>query len=177
MTSRSVALLKGINLGRRQVPMATLRELASDIGLGNPHTYVASGNLLFDSAESAHQVETALEGALAKRFGFSVDVVVRSAAEWNLYRASNPFPQESEQTPNLVMISVGKQPASDDDVERLRARAWGEERVERVGDVLWIYFAGGAARSKLGLGPSKGVWTARNWRTVVKLDELLNGPS
>lgn len=170
---RHIALLKGINLGKRQVPMAALRELAAGIGLNAPQTYVASGNLLFDSPMPAAEVEAALEAALATRFGFGVDVVVRSAAQWRDYRAGNPFTQQSEQSPNLVMLSVGKQPATDEDAERLRTRAEGEERVERVGDVLWFYFANGAGRSKLGLAPAKGVWTTRNWRTVVKLDELL----
>jgi uncharacterized protein (DUF1697 family) len=174
---RHVALLKGINLGRRQVPMAALRDLAAQIGLENPRTYVASGNLLFESEEPARHVEERLEAALAARFGFTVDVVVRSSVQWQAYRAGNPFPQESEQSPNLVMISVGKQPPRDDDVERLRTRATAGEKVERVGDVLWLYFAGGAARSKLGLGPAGGIWTARNWRTVVKIDELLWAPA
>jgi uncharacterized protein (DUF1697 family) len=60
-------------------------------------------------------------------------------------------------------------------VAALRARAEGGEKVEVRGDALWIWFANGAGRSKLGLSAGKGVWTSRNWRTVLALDEMLRG--
>jgi uncharacterized protein (DUF1697 family) len=57
-----VALLRGINVGgHRKVPMALLRETALGIGLIEPRTYVASGNLVFRSEEAAPALETRLE--------------------------------------------------------------------------------------------------------------------
>lgn len=169
-----VALLRGVNVGgHRKVPMAELRAVAEALGLENPRTYVASGNLVFESGESGAELEVLLEKGLAERFGFGVDVIVRSAAQWVRYRAGNPFPDESAEAPSLVMISVGKEAPRDEDVDALRARAGPNERVERVGDAVWIWFGDGAGRSKIGTGPARGVSTTRNWRTVVAIGEML----
>lgn len=168
-----VALLSGINVGgHRKVAMADLRDLAARLGLTDPRTYIASGNLIFSSDASAPALEDMLEHAIEERFGFRVDVIVRTARQWAAYRAGNPFPSESEREPNLVMIAVGRVPVTNADVLTLRGRASANERIERAGDALWIYFGDGPARSKLGSGQAKTVSTTRNWRTVVKLAEI-----
>jgi uncharacterized protein (DUF1697 family) len=55
----------------------------------------------------------------------------------------------------------------------LRARAADGERIERVGDALWIHYPRGAGRSKLTpalFDRSAGSpVTARNWNTVLEL--------
>jgi uncharacterized protein (DUF1697 family) len=172
-----VALLRGINVGgHRKVPMAELRNLATGLGLEGARTYVASGNLLFHSEAAAATLEQKLERSLRDRFGFEVDVLVRSAADWARYQAGNPMREESGRQPNLVMMTLGKRPASDADVDALRARASASERVERVQDAIWTWFGDGAGRSKIGSGPpGKEVWTTRNWRTVATLGEMLDG--
>ena len=172
-----VALLRGINVGgNRKLPMAELRALAEALELENPRTYVASGNLVFGSSLKREALETKLEGAIAEHFGFPVDVVVRSASEWAAYRAANPFPKESEASANLVMLCIGKESATDAQLEVLRSSAVENERVEMRGDAYWIWFGNGAGRTKIGTGSAKGsVWTTRNWRTVVALDEMLRG--
>ena len=170
-----VALLRGINVGgNRKLPMAELRALAAGLGLEAPRTYVASGNLVFRSSLDGGALEKKLECAIADRFGFAVDVIVRSAAEWSRYRDSNPFPEESEATPNYVMLCLGKEAATDVQVEALRAKAADDEKVERRDDAIWIWFGSGAGRSKIGTGPAKAVVTTRNWRTVLAIDEMLN---
>jgi uncharacterized protein (DUF1697 family) len=172
--AKHVALLRGINVGgHRKVPMAALRELAQEIGLGDPRTYVASGNMVFESGEKPAALERKLEQAIEAKFGFDVDVIVRTAAQWADHVASNPFPEESRRSPGLVMLVIGREAADDSAVERLRARASGGERVERRGGALWIWFANGAGRSKIGLAGGKGVWTSRNWSTVLALHEML----
>lgn len=172
---RFVALLAGINVGgHRKVPMAELRELADRLGLTQVQTYVASGNLVFQSDEAGIALEQKLERAVADRFGFNVHVIVRSSGEWAQYVAGNPMREESERHPNLVMMTIGKRAATDVDVEALRAKASAKERVERAGDAIWIWFGDGAGRSKLGAGSSsKEVWTTRNWRTIASLADML----
>ncbi|MDB5669236.1 MAG: hypothetical protein JWO25_195 [Alphaproteobacteria bacterium] len=175
MEKQFVALLRGINVGgHRKVPMAALRDLAGELGLEAPRTYVASGNLVFAGGDANTALESRFETAIEERFGFRVDVIVRSKAEWTAYRKSNPFVAESEETANFVMLCIGKQPATDAHVEALRARASEKEKVERRGDAIWIWFGEGAGRSKIGSVPGKSVWTSRNWRTVVAIDEMMS---
>jgi uncharacterized protein (DUF1697 family) len=172
--ARFVALLRAINVAaQRKVPMADLRALAAGLRLGNPRTLIASGNLVFESDGQPAALEAMLEEGLKQRFGFPVDVMVRTADRWAGYCAANPFPAESALKPNFLLLYVGKQAADDKAVETLRARADAGERVARTGDALWIYFANGGGRSKLSGGPRPGLWTGRNWRTVLKLQDML----
>ncbi|MCG7348110.1 DUF1697 domain-containing protein [Sphingomonas sp. ACRSK] len=170
-----IALLRGINVGgHRQVPMAELRMLAQDIGFRGARTHVASGNLVFASDVPARAAEKVLEQAIERRFGFAVDVVARSAAEWRAYLVDHPFAAEGEREPNLVMLCIGKQAATVADAAALRSRAGARERVELRGDALWLYFGDGAGRSKMGLGPGAGIWTTRNLRTVRTIAGMLD---
>ena len=106
--ARHIALLRGINVGgHRKVPMAELREMAAELGLADVRTYVASGNLVFDSADGAG-LEARLEQAIRQRFGFPVDVVLRSAAQWQAYVRANPMMEESGRHPSQVMMVIGK---------------------------------------------------------------------
>ena len=63
---RQVALLRGINVGRaKRVAMADLRKLLADLGYGQVHTVLNSGNVVFDAgsvppATSATRIEEAL---------------------------------------------------------------------------------------------------------------------
>ena len=169
-----IALLRGVNVGGpRKVEMATLRKLCADIGLGDVRSYVNSGNLVFTADGKAQPHEKRIEAAIEKHYGFTVDVMVRSAKDWAGYIGGNPFPDLAEQHPAKLMIMVPKQPLGSDAVDILRAKAVGEERVERVGEVIWLYFADGAGRSKLAVtAPGKIPVTMRNWRTVLKLNEM-----
>ena len=171
---RFVALLRAINVAaQRKVPMADLRALAAELGLRNPRTLIASGNLVFDGEGTPAALEAALEEGLQRRFGFSVDVMVRTAEQWARYCEVNPLAEESALKPNYLLLYVGKEAAAGRALEALRARAAPEEKVAGSGDAIWIYFANGGGRSKLSGGPKPGLWTGRNWRTVLKIREML----
>jgi uncharacterized protein (DUF1697 family) len=169
-----IALLRGINVGgSRKIAMATLRDLCTEAGLGDVRSYVNSGNLVFTGKGKAEVQEKRIEAAIEAHSGFTVDVMVRSAKDWSAYIRGNPFPDLSEQHPARVMLLVPKQPLPSDAVAILRSKAVGEEQVERVGEVIWIYFAQGAGRSKLAVtSPGRVAVTTRNWRTVLKLNEM-----
>ena len=171
--ARQIALLRGINVGgHRKVPMAQLRALAEELGFADVRTYVASGNLVFDGEGTGATLEARLEQAIEQTFGFPVDVIVRSAAQWAAHVRANPMKEESERHPNQVMMMIGKQAPAQADVDALARRASPNERVRLAGKAIWIWFGDGAGRSKLnGAGP-KGVWTTRNWRTILTLADM-----
>jgi uncharacterized protein (DUF1697 family) len=172
-----IALLRGINVGgHNKIPMAELRSLCGDLGWGDVRSYIQSGNLVFRADGAVAALEELLEGAIERRFGLAIPVIIRSAAAWPGYLSGNPFPEASQREPNLVMLALSKAPPRPDAVAALQERASGGERVEQVGDALWMHFDGGVARSKL----SPAVFdrlvgspvTTRNWRTVLELNEL-----
>lgn len=158
--------------------MADLRTLCDGIGWLDVRSYIQSGNLVFRSPGSPGELERALGEAIERRFGLEVPVIVRTAEEWPAYMRGNPFPDASTKEPNLVMLALAKSPPAPDAAARLEERAASGERIARVGDALWIHFAGGAtATSRLSpafLDRCAGSpVTTRNWRTVLALDALV----
>ena len=157
--------------------MAELRSLCAEIGWNDAQSYIQSGNLLFTASGNPARLESQLEEAIEQRFGLQIPVIVRSANDWLTYAKSNPFPNASANTPNLVALALSKQTPKPDAVEQLQERAADGERVALVGKALWIHFAGGTARSKLAPAVLDRLVgspvTARNWRTVCKLEEML----
>lgn len=173
-----VALLRGINVGgNTRMPMQELRELCTALGWRDVQSYIQSGNVVFSAGGAAAELERALEQALRHRFGLAIPVIVRAGADWPAYVARNPFPAESAREPSLVMLALSKVPPKPDAEAALQERAANGEQIARVGDALWIHFAGGAGRSRISPGLlDRSVGspvTTRNWRTVLKLNEML----
>ena len=181
-TERYIALLRGINVtGRNKVPMADLRTLCSKNGMTEVETYIQSGNLIVTASGSPDEIATQLEGLIEKKFKFTIPVIVRRASEWPAYMKGNPFPEASATEPNAVMIALSRKKPNAAALAGLRERAVRGERLELVGDALWIHFKDGVANSKLAPGLFDRLVgspvTTRNWRTVVKLGEMTKGPS
>jgi uncharacterized protein (DUF1697 family) len=171
-----VALLRGINVGRgKRIPMADLRTLCERLGWTAVRTYIQSGNVIFRAEGTAQSLSTRLENALPPAFGVTASVITISTDELVRHSHGNPFSEESRVAPNLVLLALSKEPPADDALDELRRRA-GTERLERVGDALWIHYADGAGRSRLTPGlldrAIRSPTTTRNWRTVMKLVEL-----
>src|SRR5688572_22236820 len=82
---RKLALLRGVNVGGRVLPMAALRELCTGLGWREVRTYIQSGNVVFESDDKPAALEAALEAAITERFGFKVQVIVRTPAQWAVY--------------------------------------------------------------------------------------------
>ncbi len=76
---RYVALLRGINVGgKNKVDMKQLKAVFEDAGMTSVRTYINSGNVIFQSTtRSRTGLATTIEKAVARRFGFHVDVLVR----------------------------------------------------------------------------------------------------
>ena len=174
---RKVALLRAVNVGGRKLPMAELRALCRELGWGEVATYIQSGNVLFEAEGKPEVLEAALEKAIVACFGLEVPVIVRTGGQWAQYPAVNPFPKVGRDEPNRLMLLLSKQAPAADAAVRLQERASDGEKVERAGDALWIHYPAGAGRSKL--SPSLidrlvgSPATARNYRTVLKLQEML----
>ena len=175
--STFIALLRGINVGgHNKVPMAELRPLCAELGWKDVQTYIQSGNLVFTAGGAAAALEAKLEGAIERRFGFKISVLVRAAEDWPAYVKGNPFPEASEKEPNAVMLGLSKSPPKADAERSLNERATHGERIVQVGEALWIHFGDGVVGSRLSPGLLDRLVgspvTTRNWRTVLKLGEM-----
>jgi uncharacterized protein (DUF1697 family) len=77
-----VALLRAINVGRRIVKMDRLRTLFEELGFGNVETFIASGQVIFDTrAADATRLETKIEKHLRAALGYDVATFIRTPTE------------------------------------------------------------------------------------------------
>jgi uncharacterized protein (DUF1697 family) len=171
-----VALLRGINLGsHNKIAMPKLRELIEGLGAEDVSTYVQSGNVVLTGTGGAAKLGKAIERAIEKELGLSVDVMLRTPAQLAKIVAANPFAKGQEDPKKLHVTFLAETPS--------RSRARELEQVEFppdelrvVGQEVFLHCPDGYGRSKLSnafFEKQLGVrGTTRNWRTVTKLAEL-----
>ena len=87
-----VAFLRAINVGGHVVKMDHLKKLFEGMGLSNVRTFIASGNVLFESpARDSAALEKKIAAALQKALGYEVATFVRTPAEVAEIAARDPF--------------------------------------------------------------------------------------
>lgn len=160
-----VALLRGVNLGKRQLKMENLRRVATELGLDDPKTYIASGNLLFESAKSERMLKKQLEAALAEHMGAPVGVMLRTATELEAVAKRNPFADEAQNF--TVAIFLDEEPGED----ALQAAKNVDGEKMAVGKrEIYVHYPRGQGQSRLRI-PAADSGTARNMNTVANLAE------
>lgn len=159
-----IALLRAVNVGGTgKLPMAELKAMCEAAGCEDVQTYIASGNVVFDSKKSAAQVKAVLEAALAAYAGKPVGVLVRTGPEMAAVLAENPFPDAA---PNrTVAIFLDEAPAADT-LDKASGRK--EEQIALGKREIYVHYGEGMAQSKLKL-PAEKIGTGRNINTVTKL--------
>ncbi len=120
---RYIALLRAINVGGHKVKMDRLRKLFESLGLSNVETFIASGNVIFDSpAEDARTLEKQIEDYLRKSLGFEVATFVRSVSELEAIAGYRPFmPPAFSAEGNSLYIAFLSDPPSGEAQQRLMA--------------------------------------------------------
>jgi uncharacterized protein (DUF1697 family) len=161
-----VALLRAVNVGKRQLIMSELKGIAEDLGLGSPRTFIASGNLLFTSNRGEYELRTTLERSLGEHMGADVPVLVRTAEEMGEVSTSNPFPHQPGN--RVYAIFLNEKPPMD---AIDQAKNVTDERIALGQREIYVAYPGGMGASKLRI-PAATFGTARNMNTVAKLAKL-----
>ena len=162
-----VALLRAVNVGGTgTLSMADLREMCERIGFINVRTYIASGNVVFASAMSATEVQTALEEALAVYAEKPVGVVVLAPEEIATALAENPF---ADRAPNQTMAIFLQAAPPSTALDKVTGRK--DEDLALGQRVIYVHYGEGMADSKLKI-PAAAKGTARNMNTVAALVRL-----
>jgi uncharacterized protein (DUF1697 family) len=174
---RWAALLKGINIGGKKIPMTELKALVEGMGCHDVKTLLASGNVVFSCGEEdGAALEKRLEAVLADH-GLKTDVVVRNGAELTTVIDGNPFPDAAREHPNHLLVSFHREPVPDGLIGKIPDIYDGPERLKAIGRELYIDFPDDVGHSKLPQAMAKlkfpKIATMRNWNTVGKLRDLV----
>ena len=173
-----MALLRAVNVGgRNRVPMGDLREIAGELGVDSPATYLQSGNLVFATQPArAEQLRRELHSAIAGRLGVTTPVILRDLDALDAAIAANPFPEAAAEHPASLLVVFLERRGDPAGVPALQAAARADEQLQLVGSELFIHYRGGVANSRLTAAVLDkrlaAAGTARNWNTVLALAAL-----
>jgi uncharacterized protein (DUF1697 family) len=138
---RYIAFLRAINLGgERSVRMETLRRAFEDLGFTGVSSYIASGNILFDSpSRNAASLENRIETALMNALGFEVIPFVRSSAELKRVVAFKPFPRSTLGPRDQLAVIFLSTPPTPGAIQKLTAiQAPADELQVRGREIFWL---------------------------------------
>jgi uncharacterized protein (DUF1697 family) len=179
MPAAYVALLRGINVGgKNKLPMKDLVEIFAESGCENPRSFIQSGNVVFEATPGvAAGVSGLIAARIADRFGYRTPVVLRTAEELAAVLAHNPFLAAgiAEEELHVYFLQDRPDPRR---LEQLDPDRSPPDGFAVHGREVYLRLPNGMARTKLtnAYFDSKlaTTSTARNWRTITKLVELMS---
>ena len=162
-----VALLRAVNVGGTgKLPMTELKAICEQIGFSQIRTYIASGNVVFESTLSVAKTKAVLEAALHRYAGKPVGVAIRTHAEMVAVLQHNPFATAS---PNRCVAIFLDQPPAVDAVTSVKHQV--AEQLALGKREIYVHYGNGMATSKLVIAAAKA-GTARNMNTIAKLIKM-----
>jgi uncharacterized protein (DUF1697 family) len=176
-----VSMVRGINVGgSRPLKMDKLRTLHEDLGFRNVRTYLQSGNVVFEAANS----DTARHGeAIQRRIlrdcGYEVAVAVKTSREMTAALAGNPLLGRANLDPKrfyatFLVRPEGKLSLGGADLPLAK----GEQAI-LLGEVVYLYCTIGYGNTKIHNNffekRLSARATTRNWQTVTALEKMARG--
>lgn len=171
-------MLRGVNVGGHNIiKMDALRTLYESLEFTQCQTYLQSGNVIFCSRENhLEPLASRIGSAIARKFGFSPEVILRTSSELRSAVAKNPFAKRSGIEPGKLLVAFLARDPGAQARASLSALKIAPEEAIFAGRDLYIYFPNGVGRAKLSWPTIdrtlKVPNTGRNWNTVTKLLEI-----
>lgn len=168
-----IAFLRAINVGNHTVKMDHLRRLFTELRFSNVETFIASGNVIFDSSSGSQSaLEKKIAAHLEAQLGYKVATFIRSTAELATISNYKPFPAPELEVHTLYIGFLPSNP-NKEAVKKLSTLACETDDFHLAGrELYWLCrrtfresnFSGALLEKILGM-PA----TLRNVNTVRKL--------
>src|SRR3954462_11828698 len=121
---RYAAFLRAINVGGHVVKMSDLKRVFEALGFAKVETFIASGNVLFETrATNAVALESRIEAALKRALGYEVATFLRTEAELSRIAQHEAFKAADLATAVAHCVVLLRAAPSGDTAERIRALA------------------------------------------------------
>lgn len=177
--TRYISILRGINVsGHKKIKMVDLKDIYEKLGFRNVVTYIQSGNVILDDpSNDPHKIKFNIEAAIEKKYGFHVNVQLRSKSELDEIYSKLPFKNINlEQDGSKILVTFLSGQPSAEEFDQLSKYVSPSENLLLGDHVFYLHCPDGYGKTKLSnvLVEKKLnlVSTTRNLRTVVKLCEL-----
>lgn len=135
------AFLRAINVGSHTVKMENLKALFEKINFKNVQTFIASGNVIFETEEiNLEEIKSKIEEKLKKFLGYDVAAFIRTKEELKKVLDKIPFKKsgtEAQQN-NLYIAFLEKQPTKKNKEELDRINGMSNEFYISKNNMYWL---------------------------------------
>ena len=172
---RYIAFLRGINVGgNKLIKMDALAEAFTSAGFRKVKTYIASGNVIFDSrATKLDGLEKKAERKLLETFGHEIAVVIFSVPELQELIERDPFQRVTSHSDLMLVVTFLKKRAprvrlplqsKSENLEVFAIQDRAAFTLARRKKTGWFGFPNNFIEKELGVAA-----TTRQWRTLEKV--------
>ena len=173
-----VALLRGVNVGgKNKVEMKQLKAVFEEAGMTSVRTYINSGNVIFSTTTRGRpRLIKLLEDAIAKRFGFRVNVLVRDVKKMRAVVKAMPSHWTNDAKMKCDVMFLWDDVDRPSIVKQLQVKPELEDVRYAPGALIWRVDRKNVTRSgmmKLVGTPIYKRMTIRNCNTTRKLLDLM----
>lgn len=176
-----VALLRGINVGGRNIKMADLRAAFASWGYRNVRSVLASGNVVFESeSKDEETIAETIASGIKESFGYEVHILLRTAQDILDLVGQEPF-KDIEVTKDTRLYVTFLSVETDHSLEIPYTSPAGNYEILQVSrgriiSVLTLQPGRGTTNAMEILEKEFGAGiTTRNWNTILKLRDLIAG--
>jgi uncharacterized protein (DUF1697 family) len=175
-----VAMLRGINInGHKIIKMERLRAAFVKMGFHNVRTYIASGNVVFETEEPAAGLSPKIREAILKNFGYEVHVVTKTAKEMAAIVKRNPLVKDKAVDQSRLYVTFLSDDPPRGALGLVQPLLAGAEQIHLVGRAAYLYCPKGYSETKLHNNVIEKKFscnaTTRNWNTTKTLLEMAKG--
>jgi uncharacterized protein (DUF1697 family) len=172
-----VIFLRGVNVGgNATLRMDLLKKLLLENNYLNVKTYINSGNLLVSTPQDKKTLADNVKEIIKTNFGLTIEMIIKTKAELNDIIAHNPYDKEKETDNSKRVVAMLSEKTGPEKTQIFKEDSKITENYYTNGDLIYIYYHDGAGRSKFTNNyiekKLKVTSTARNWNTILKMNDL-----
>lgn len=172
-----ILLLRGINVGGNcSLPMKELVAILDALGYENIQTYIQSGNVVLRHKGKLNKKDADAVGkAILKKKGFEPRILLIDKKELLSAIKSNPFDTSIGKALHFFFLDSEPIKPNIKLIESVKAKT---ENYKLAKQVFYLHAPDGVGKSKLAVTVERALGvpvTARNWNTVAKLVEMIEG--
>lgn len=170
--------LRGVNVsGHNIIKMAELRQELSRHGFDHVSSYIQSGNLIFSSTlKDAKKISGQIEHLIDTAFSVKTKAIIFDESTLEEIVHNHPWIQGEFDPKKAYYVLLDQDPDSTIDP----FRDWDfDEKVQVGRSCLYLFYPNGYGKSKITLKllekKLNAIGTARNFRTLAKMVDLIKG--
>src|SRR5882672_6139618 len=171
---RFIAFLRAINVGGHVVKMDELRAMFESLGLAQVETFIASGNVIFETrSKDAGVLQKRIASHMQKSLGYEVGVFLRTDVEVAAIAEYKPFPDAAIKSAGAFVVAfLGAAPSAAAKQSLMRNRSASDDFHVDGCQAYWLSRTNQSNSPFFKVGFDKALGmpaTARSLTTVSKL--------